>query len=543
MQDRVRQQSTVSKKEDVLIGTKKRTQDRANTKPQKDASLFQSADTPSNEDKMQDRVRQQSTVSKKEDVLIGTKKRTQDQTNTINSNEDKLQDRANVKSQNDSTPFQSADAPSIEDKLQERVRQQSTVSKKDDVLIGTKKKTQDRANTFQSARSTSKEEEMQEERARLDQLENLATNQARSKTDRTTSANDTRQSKNKKAIEKELYRKMLNEQIIDVEVFTLDDDKEKDITEEKKGTKQDQEEVRRKEEQLKEQQQQNQDEKKRKLEEKARLRSRQQSLENGKTRIENDNEKKMDPKSKNRLELEAQARQRSKQQSLRNGTLRSEVNSDTVGKGVSSKATTTTRSVVIEEHTQRDDKPNRLQTEPQLQGRIVLNEQQKVVADAVMKIDGSYKPCVEALVDTSMMLKQVCGTSITNYKGSKELLHKKSNVSVYVGRTESIPVRVSTPGTFVEFSINKKASEFDFGILAVPDNGYAVDVKVNMLLLFKGKTSCLKYLLLTQLGFFKLLARIATIVNKYKYVSYTYRNLLRSLRSEARVKICIEIPF
>jgi hypothetical protein len=196
----------------------------------------------------------------------------------------------------------------------------------------------------------------------------------------------------------------------------------------------------------------------------------------------------MDTKSKNRLQLEAQARQRSKQQSLRNGTLHSEVNNETVGKGVSSKATTTTRSEVIEERTQKDDKPNRLQAEPRLQGRTVLNEKQKVVADAIMKSDGSYKPSVEALVDTSMLLKQVCGPSISNYKGSKELLHKKSNVSVYVGRTESIPVRVSTPGTFVEFSINKKASEFDFGILAVPDNGYAVDVKVNMLLLFEGKT-------------------------------------------------------
>jgi hypothetical protein len=489
MQNRVRQSSTASKKEDILMGGKKTTQDRANAKQQKDVSLFQSADTPSNEDKMQNRVRQQSTVSKKEDVLIGTKKRTQDKTNTFNSNEDKMQDRANVKSQNDSTPFQSAGTPSNEDKMQDRVRQQNTASKKDDVLIGTKKKTQNRASTFQSARSTSKEEEMKGERARLDQLENLATNQARSKTDRTTSANDTRQSKNKKAIEKELYRKMLNEQIIDVEVFTLDDDKEKKITDGKEDTKQDQEEVRK--EQLKEQQRkekESQDEKKRKLEENARLRSHQQSLENENPRLENDNEKKMDTKSKNRLQLEAQARQRSKQQSLRNGTLHSEVNNETVGKGVSSKATTTTRSEVIEERTQKDDKPNRLQAEPRLQGRTVLNEKQKVVADAIMKSDGSYKPSVEALVDTSMLLKQVCGPSISNYKGSKELLHKKSNVSVYVGRAESIPVRVSTPGTFVEFSINKKASEFDFGILAVPDNGYAVDVKVNMLLLFEGKT-------------------------------------------------------
>jgi len=224
--------------------------------------------------------------------------------------------------------------------------------------------------------------------------------------------------------------------------------------------------------------QQQKDEKAHKLEEKARLRTRQQSLKNKNTRLDNGNEKMIDTKSQNRQQLEAQARQRSKQQSPRNGRNRSEVKDDTVRKGVSSKAAIRS-GMTEEEHFQKDVKQNQLQAESRfLKGRTALNEQQKAVADAIMKLDSSYKPSADALANTSMMLTQVYGSSISNYKGSKELLHKKSNVSVYAGRPLSIPVRVPTHPTYVEFLISKNTGEFfDFGILAVPDKGYAVDVK------------------------------------------------------------------
>merc|ERR1712238_402701 len=252
----------------------------------------------------------------------------------------------------------------------------------------------------------------------------------------------TRQFKKKNATETELHSKESNEQIIDVEGFAPDNDRE--IIEQEEDTKQDQKEGRRKKQQ---EEQQQKDEKAHKLEEKARLRTRQQ--------------------------FEAQARQRSKQQSPRNGRNRSEVKDDTVRKGVSSKAAIRS-GLIEEEHIQKDVKQNQLQAESRfLKGRTALNEQQKAVADAIMKLDSSYKPSADALANTSMMLTQVYGSSISNYKGSKELLHKKSNVSVYAGRPLSIPVRVPTHPTYVEFLISKNTGEFfDFGILAVPDKGY-----------------------------------------------------------------------
>jgi len=187
----------------------------------------------------------------------------------------------------------------------------------------------------------------------------------------------------------------------------------------------------------------------------------------------------MDTRSKIRQQLEAQARQQSKQQSQPNV----EVNNSTVQKGVSSKANLKSE-IKDKESIQNDDKFNVMEAKPRFsKGRTALNERQQDVVNAIMKSDGLYEPSTEALANTSIMLKQVYGLSMSNYKGGKELVYKKSSISVYAGRPISIPVRVSIPGTFIEFTIDKKASEFDFGILAVPDKGYAVNVKVNLLFL------------------------------------------------------------
>merc|ERR1712238_356509 len=429
IRNQARQQSKASDKEGALIGSKKitqnqdnsfhlnekRMQDQTNFNPQIDVSQFQSSDTPSNEEIMQD-LAKQSVASEKDDVLVGINKKNQDQGSAFHSNEKKMKNQANVKPQNNVSSFQLADTPSNEEIMQDLVKQ-SVASEKDDALVG--------------------------------------------------------QFKKKNATETELHSKESNEQIIDVEGFAPDNDRE--IIEQEEDTKQDQKEGRRKKQQ---EEQQQKDEKAHKLEEKARLRTRQQSLKNKNTRLDNGNEKMIDTKSQNRQQLEAQARQRSKQQSPRNGRNRSEVKDDTVRKGVSSKAAIRS-GLIEEEHIQKDVKQNQLQAESRfLKGRTALNEQQKAVADAIMKLDSSYKPSADALANTSMMLKQVYGSSISNYKGSKELLHKKSNVSVYAGRPLSIPVRVPTHPTYVEFLISKNTGEFfDFGILAVPDKGYAVDVK------------------------------------------------------------------
>ena len=158
-------------------------------------------------------------------------------------------------------------------------------------------------------------------------------------------------------------------------------------------------------------------------------------------------------------QIEAQARQRSKQQSQRNERIYTDKKD--------------LKSAV------KQSLPKESEIQPPLSPETNSNEQQEEVANAIIKSDGSYQPSVDALTNTSRLLKDVCGFSLSDYKGRKESLYKKSNVSVYVGRTLSIPVRVSTPGSFVEFSIKRIGSEFDFAILAVPDKGYAVDIKVS----------------------------------------------------------------
>lgn len=401
-------------------------------------ALFQTADTPSNEENMLNRVRQESPGAPKgEKVLRRTRDKTKKQDAGIHSNEKKMQD---------------------------RVRRVSESSKEEDVLMGTKKKIKDRGSVFESSRSASKEEGIRGEKARLEQLENLAKKQALYKADRTISTSVRRSSEGRN--KKDLFSEESEGQIIDVEVAEDDGsetlksqndanqslqtkDKRQQIKENPKGEKSD-------------------------LEEKSRPLSQKRNLEEKKITIEN--EKQTNVKNEKRKHLEAQARQRSKQQSRINEKLHSEQTEKMNNNHITPDPAMRTAS--LEERT-RIDPETQVPLTPETHSHEQTGEtkQQNEVANAIMKSDGSYQPSAKALTDTSRMLKEVCGFSLSDYKGSKEFLHKKSNVSVYVGRALSIPVRVSTPGSFIEFSITKKSSEFDLAILAVPDKGYAVDIK------------------------------------------------------------------
>merc|ERR1711935_522613 len=102
-------------------------------------------------------------------------------------------------------------------------------------------------------------------------------------------------------------------------------------------------------------------------------------------------------------------------------------------------------------------KIEKLASEPQTADKFGVTKQEMEVANAIIRSGGSYQPSPESFLDTSRMLDEVRGFSLFDYKGKKEFVHKKSNVSVYVGRSLSIPVRVTIPGSFVEFSILKKS--------------------------------------------------------------------------------------
>jgi hypothetical protein len=381
---------------------------------------FQTAATPSNEENMQNRVRQQ-----RPGVPMGQK----------------LPRRSSEKIQERSDTFQVAGSPSNEEKMQDRVGQVGESSKEKDVLMGTKKKVQDRGG-FGNSSSPSKEERKRGEKARLKQLENLAKNQARYKSDPTVST-VRRSSQDMKSND------FLNEepegQIIDVEV--ADDDISEILKNKNNVNRGDQLEGRQRGD----------------LEEMSQILSPQQNLKEKSIREESDEQ--THAKDEKRKQLEAQARQRSKQQSRRTERVQPDQrDSRKTLKNITPEPATS--AAVVEE------------SEKQLPLAPGRTKQQSEVVNAILKSDGSYQPSAKALADTSRMLKEVCGISLSDYKGSKEFLTKKSNVSVYVGRPLSIPVRVTTPGSLVEFSIVKKASEFDLSILAVPDKGYAIDIKV-----------------------------------------------------------------
>ena len=367
----------------------------------------------------------------------------------------------NVENQNRQTLFQTADTPSVEESMQNRVRQEFSneptgkrvarqetsdfkvdarepvrqvrkSAKQEDALMGTKKKANNGPGAFDTARSASNEEKTtRSEKARRQQLENLAEKQAQYKKDRTMSSGARNSGKG-----------MNKGQIIDVEAAEDDSNEDRSSTDEESD-----------------------------VNEVAPSRPRQQDQQNNE--VIPKNEKKT--LTEKRKQLEIQARQRAKQQFRQNDKFNVQKKETTNGQRI--EPDSVKKSPPKVEDTESQDNLS-LAYPTQQTGE---SKQQQDIAEAVMRTDGSYRPSAKALSDTARMMKEVEGFSLSDYNGSKEFINKKSNVSVYVGRTLSVPVRVSTPGSFIEFSITRKASDFDMTILAVPDKGYAFDIKVNIL--------------------------------------------------------------
>jgi hypothetical protein len=95
------------------------------------------------------------------------------------------------------------------------------------------------------------------------------------------------------------------------------------------------------------------------------------------------------------------------------------------------------------------------------------------------QVDNTYVPSKEALDNTMRLLQEVTGPQLDNNYVGKEGYFSGRNVQIYSGRTESVPVRVSVPGTIVEFTIDKKAYDFGFEIVAFLDNGGSATLKPN----------------------------------------------------------------
>ena len=76
------------------------------------------------------------------------------------------------------------------------------------------------------------------------------------------------------------------------------------------------------------------------------------------------------------------------------------------------------------------------------------------------------------------LLKQIDGPSLKDYQG-KESVYVGRSVPVAAGGALEIPIQVASPGSVVEYAVENKAYDFDFGIVAERDEGITI-VKVRV---------------------------------------------------------------
>lgn len=135
---------------------------------------------------------------------------------------------------------------------------------------------------------------------------------------------------------------------------------------------------------------------------------------------------------------------------------------------------------IIEERARlEEESKRRAEQEKILREEAKKQEAYNVVAETLAKADDAYVPSKQSLENTALMLQEVTGPLLDAKYAGKESYFTGRNVQIYSGRTESVPIRVSMPGTFVEFTIDKKAYDFGLEVLAFLDNGKSVTIKPN----------------------------------------------------------------
>merc|ERR1712238_357044 len=97
-------------------------------------------------------------------------------------------------------------------------------------------------------------------------------------------------------------------------------------------------------------------------------------------------------------------------------------------------------------------------------------------AERTTESDLSYQPSDKVLASTPLLMNEIAGPSLYKYD-AKEGYFTGRDVGIHAETTLSIPIRVSNPGTIVEFSIERKSYDFGFGITAILDDGQVVKVK------------------------------------------------------------------
>lgn len=102
----------------------------------------------------------------------------------------------------------------------------------------------------------------------------------------------------------------------------------------------------------------------------------------------------------------------------------------------------------------------------------------EAVNKAIVASDVSYKPPQTVLDSKSLgpLLAQVDGPSLFKYNG-EEAVYSGRSTKIYGGSTLDIPIRVSAPGSIVEYTIEKKSYDFGLGIVAKLEQGGTTVVK------------------------------------------------------------------
>jgi len=102
----------------------------------------------------------------------------------------------------------------------------------------------------------------------------------------------------------------------------------------------------------------------------------------------------------------------------------------------------------------------------------------EAVNKAIIASDDSYVPPKTVLDSKSLgpLLEQVDGPSLLNYE-NKEATYTGRSTKIYGGSALDVPIRVSAPGSVVEYTIEKKSYDFGLGIVAKLDQGGTTVVK------------------------------------------------------------------
>lgn len=98
----------------------------------------------------------------------------------------------------------------------------------------------------------------------------------------------------------------------------------------------------------------------------------------------------------------------------------------------------------------------------------------------ILASDESYVPSARAAEDRTgtILLQEVDGTPMSEYQADESLYTGRS-VRVFRESSLTVPVRVSTPGSIVEYTIEKKSYDFSFGITTRVGQGQLKVVKVS----------------------------------------------------------------